>query len=71
MNKTVKKPNREGREVAQPKIEYDESLSGENLVTVTYKIHERQRDYLREQAHQKRTSASDLVRKALKEGGIT
>ena len=69
--KQIKKPNREGREETKPKIEFDDSLSGENLVTVTYKIHERQRDYLREQAHQKRTSASDLVRKALKEGGVS
>lgn len=69
-NKKVNKPNRTGREDSQPKIEFDKIIGSENLVTVTYKIKERQRDYLREQAHQQRTSASDLVRKALAIGGI-
>jgi len=70
MNK-VNKPNREGREKAAPQTDFENTVSGENLVTVTYKIKERQRDYLREQAHQQRTSASDLVRKALVVGGVT
>lgn len=69
-NKKVNKPNRTGREDSKPKIEFDDLIGGENLVTVTYKIKERQRDYLREKAHQQRTSASDLVRKALELGGV-
>lgn len=67
----VNKPDRTGREKHAPQIEFDNVLGGENLVTVTYKIKERQRDYLRETAHQQRTSASDLVRKALELGGVT
>ncbi len=67
----INKPNRDNREKSAPEKEFNEAIGGENLVTVTYKIKERQRDYLREQAHQQRTSASDLVRKALEVGGVT
>ena len=66
----VGKPNREGRKKEAPQLLFEEVLNGEKLVTVTYKIKERQRDYLREKAHQQRTSASALVRKALAIGGI-
>lgn len=67
---SINKPDRSGREAQAPQVEFDNEIKGENLVTVTYKIKERQRDFLREEAHQKRTSASALVRKSLELTGV-
>lgn len=67
----INKPDRTDRNKTDQQIDFENEIKGENLVTVTYKIKESQRDFLREKAHTNRTSASKLVRIALEGEGIT